>query len=65
METDILVQNFKGTLSTGDFIVFDNRGAYSNNFTPAFIMPQPGIVTTEGKVVKQPDDIHSILNTYS
>ncbi|MFD2632145.1 alanine racemase [Idiomarina piscisalsi] len=65
METDILVANFKGNLSTGDFVVFDNRGAYSNNFTPAFIMPQPGIVTTEGKVVKQPDDIHSILHTYS
>lgn len=65
METDILFHNYKGRLAVGDFVVFDNRGAYSNNFTPAFIMPQPGIVTTNGKVVKEPDNIDSILSTYS
>lgn len=65
METDILLQNFKGNLLTGDFVVFDNRGAYSNNFTPAFIMPQPGIISTDGTVIKRPDDLGSILSTYS
>jgi len=65
MEFDILVKSFKGMLSTGDFVVFDNRGAYSNNFTPAFIMPPPGIITTDGAVIKRPDDMCSILATYS
>ncbi len=64
MENDIICDNYIGNLKAGDYIKVPNRGAYSNVFTPNFIMPAPGIFSKEGKLIKSPDSIESILSNY-
>jgi len=64
MENDILVNSYKGPLSVGSFIVFENRGAYSSVFAPNFIMPAPPIIGLDGEVYKIRDNADSILRVY-
>lgn len=65
MEHDIIVAELAANLHVGDFIVFDNRGAYSINYTPDFIHPAPAIVDTHGKLLKAADNVASALASYT
>ncbi|SEK48795.1 alanine racemase [Halomonas daqiaonensis] len=64
MEHDILCESFKWGLEAGDFVVFENRGAYSLNYTPPFIVPCPAVVDCQGRLLKQADSPDSILASY-
>ncbi|MBD3842930.1 MAG: hypothetical protein IE909_13825, partial [Campylobacterales bacterium] len=65
MEHDVLIQKHEGELKVGDFIIFENRGGYSNVYTPNFIMPSPPIIDTNGVFYKRRDDVESILEVYN
>jgi len=41
MEDDCLYRGFTGRLTPGDFVLFDNVGAYTNVLKPPFINPAP------------------------
>jgi diaminopimelate decarboxylase len=45
MEHDVLYQGYQGDLAVGDYVVFDNMGAYSIVFKPPFISPNPAIIS--------------------
>lgn len=68
-EDDCLFSNFKGTLKKGDFLVFENVGAYTIVLKPPFIHPSPFILSYEPKtddfvVVKRRETIAEIFSTY-
>ncbi|MBA2781157.1 alanine racemase [Billgrantia kenyensis] len=65
MEHDIIEPELEANLNAGDFIVFENRGAYSINYTPDFIHPAPAIVSREGKVLKTADSVSTSLASYN
>ncbi len=65
MEHDIIVDNYLGLCEPGDFIMFKNRGAYSNVYTPPFIMPPPAIIGVNGEVYKYKDNAESVLYAYN
>lgn len=64
MEHDVLVEEFVGCLEEGDFVAFENRGAYSINYTPPFIVPAPAVVDVRGEVLKSPDTFETVLQAY-
>ncbi|MBB3229595.1 alanine racemase [Halomonas stenophila] len=65
MEHDVICEAFEASrLEAGDFIVAANRGAYSLNYTPPFIVPVPALVDRHGRVLKAADDHHALLAGY-
>lgn len=64
MEHDVICEAFKGHLEVGHYIVFENRGAYSLNYTPPFITPAPAVLNYQGRVLKRADDCSSMLGSY-
>ncbi|MDP3535131.1 MAG: hypothetical protein Q8S08_07050, partial [Halomonas sp.] len=64
MEHDIICEVFTGRLDIGDYIVFENRGAYSLNYTPPFITPAPAVLNCQGYILKRADDCASVLASY-
>lgn len=64
MEHDVIDPEYEGQLQRGDFLVFPNRGAYSNNYTPPFIMPSPAIVSLQGEIIKDRDSVDTVLAPY-
>lgn len=64
MEHDVIGEDFKGHLEVGDYIVFENRGAYSLNYTPPFITPAPAVLNCQGRMLKRADDFSSMLGSY-
>lgn len=54
MEHDCLYEDYPGDIGIGDYVVFDNIGAYTVVFKPPFIRPNPPIINYD-----------SILNEYS
>jgi diaminopimelate decarboxylase len=65
MEHDVLCEEFIGECKQGDFLMFMNRGGYSNVYTPPFIMSPPPILSSEGEVYKYRDNCDSILKVYN
>lgn len=65
MEHDVLCEELKGECKEGDFLMFSNRGGYSNVYTPPFIMSPPPILSREGEVYKYKDNCDSILKVYN
>jgi diaminopimelate decarboxylase len=47
MEHDCLYENYQGGIGIGDYIVFENMGAYTIVFKPPFIRPNPPILCYE------------------
>jgi hypothetical protein len=45
MESDCLYRGYQGELKPGDYVVFDNVGAYTNVLRPPFINPAPPILS--------------------
>ncbi|WP_027962063.1 alanine racemase [Halomonas halodenitrificans] len=64
MENDILCEGVTGPLEAGDFVIFENRGAYSLNYTPPFIVPCPAVVDDQGRLLKRADSPETILASY-
>lgn len=64
MEHDVICEVFTGRLDIGDYIVFENRGAYSLNYTPPFITPAPAVLNHQGYMLKRADDCASVLVSY-
>jgi diaminopimelate decarboxylase len=44
MEDDVLHRNFEGEIAVGDFVVFENVGAYTLVLKPPFILPSPPVL---------------------
>lgn len=44
VEYDVLAANYKGRLSLGDYVVFEDIGAYTNVLQPPFIRESPPII---------------------
>lgn len=65
MENDVICEDFSGHLEPGDFVVVENRGAYSLNYTPPFITPCPAVIDLKGTILKYPDSKKGILASYS
>lgn len=53
METDIISESYSGDISVGDYLLFDNMGAYNIVFKPPFIKEAPPIIMFD----KQNDDL--------
>ncbi len=48
MEDDVLYRGYEGEIAAGDFVVFDNAGAYTLVLKPPFIEPAPPVLAIEG-----------------
>lgn len=68
IETDYLYRNYSGSLSVGDFIVFDSAGSYSIVMKPPFIMPNvPILEINENQtvsVLKRQETFEDVFITY-
>lgn len=64
MEHDILLRDVEIAAEPGDFIVFHNRGAYSNVFKPPFIREASAIVGIDGDVYAHKQTFTDILAPY-
>jgi diaminopimelate decarboxylase len=68
MEDDVMYTNFKGNISKGDILVFDNVGAYTNVLKPPFINPARPIFVkdkNDWRMVRREEDFTSFFNSYS
>ena len=70
MEHDCLYHAFQGNLAPGDFVVFDNVGAYTVVMKPPFIQPSPAIVALRRDdlgfdLVKRRETASDVFATYS
>ncbi len=69
LEYDCLYKGYEGFIATGDYVVFENVGAYINVMIPPFIRPCPAIIAhdptlTELKVVKRRGEASDVFSTY-
>jgi diaminopimelate decarboxylase len=67
MEHDILYKDYKGNLEVGDFLLFHNKGAYTNVYKPPFIHYSPAIIECNNgkiKILKRTETVDDILETY-
>jgi len=71
METDIIAEEFNGDLNIGDYLIFDNMGAYNIVFKPPFIKEAPPILQVEKKnsenvfsLVREMESLQQIFSSY-
>ncbi|WP_445001035.1 hypothetical protein [Halomonas mongoliensis] len=64
MEHDVISEALMADLEPGDFVIVENRGAYSLNYTPPFIVPAPAVVNHKGQVLKRADGPEQVLASY-
>jgi diaminopimelate decarboxylase len=69
MERDFLYKGYDGPLAAGDYLVFDNVGAYTNVLKPPFIHPNRPILLFEngqpGPVIKRREHFDDVFATYT
>lgn len=70
IESDYLYRSFDGALTVGDYIVFEDVGAYSVVMKPPFIVPNFAIVEYDSdggaiRVIKRKEEFDDIFRTYS
>lgn len=65
MEHDVLMESVDITARPGDYIVFHNRGAYSNVYKPPFIKSAPPIIGRDGQVFSRRQTYEDVISTYS
>jgi diaminopimelate decarboxylase len=70
MEHDVLFTGFEGTLAVGDYVVFDNVGAYTNVLRPPFIRECPAMLGWSSgadtfQVLKRREVLDDIFGTYA
>lgn len=64
IEDDVVYRGYSGNVSVGDKVLFTNVGAYSNTFSPQFIMPTIGMISESGKVLKRRDTFKDVFWRY-
>ena len=67
LEPDIFIESYTGSLNIGDWILFENIGAYSNVLAPAFIQGVPCALRCDSggfKLIKRPDSYETIFGEY-
>ena len=69
IESDYLYKGYKGHLSTGDYVVFDNAGSYSIVFKPPFILPNVTVIDYDNQtggheVVKRKETMEDVFSTF-
>lgn len=68
MEDDVLFSGYTGELMPGDFLVFENVGAYTNVLKPPFIAPCPPILSLDAageiSVLKRQETIDDVFQCY-
>ena len=69
MEFDVLYPGYEGELRVGDFLVFENVGAYTSVFKPPFIRPAPAMIAwsrREGafQLARRREGLDDFLATY-
>lgn len=69
MENDCLYSGFEGTVDRGDYVVFDNVGAYTNVLKPPFINPAPPMIsynadTEQFALLRRREEVDDIFSTY-
>lgn len=69
MENDCLYPGFAGGLAAGDFVVFENVGAYTNVLRPPFINPAPPILSVSAasrlEVLRRRETAEDVFRTYT
>ncbi len=64
MEHDILLVDVEIRGGPGDFIVFHNRGAYSNVYKPPFIRAAPPIIGVNGEIYSRQQTYRDVISTF-
>jgi diaminopimelate decarboxylase len=69
MEIDYLYRGYEGSLKAGDYVVFENVGAYTNVLKPPFISPSPPIIgyeadTRQYEIIKEHEKISDVFVNY-
>jgi len=69
MEHDLLFQDFQGTVTVGDYVRFENVGAYTNVMKQPFIRPSPPMLgkrdNTDGfELLKRQETLDDIFASY-
>ena len=68
MEHDCLYKGYESVLAVGDYVVFDNVGAYTNVLRPPFIRYGPAIVARDShgscELVKRAEQLDDVFSTY-
>jgi diaminopimelate decarboxylase len=69
MEGDCLYQGYVGSLSPGDFVLFDNVGAYTSVLRPPFINPAPPMLahsknSEDIELIRRRETPEDVFTTY-
>ena len=69
MEHDYLYKGYQGEIAVGDYVVFDNVGAYTNVLKPPFIRSSPPIISydsvfNEYELSKRRESFEDMFSTY-
>ncbi|BAZ27946.1 putative diaminopimelate decarboxylase [Cylindrospermum sp. NIES-4074] len=69
IENDYLSYEFLGEIGIGDYVVFDNIGAYTIVLKPPFICPAPPIIsydslTNEYAMIRRQETVEDVFSTY-
>jgi diaminopimelate decarboxylase len=69
MEHDCLYEGFTGRVAVGDYVLFDNVGAYTNVLKPPFINPAPPMIGhysySDFSVIRRRETGSDLMATYS
>ncbi|MGH8728016.1 MAG: hypothetical protein ACREV9_07630 [Burkholderiales bacterium] len=68
MEHDVLYAGFEGELRAGDWVIFDNVGAYTNVLRPPFIRECPAMLGYQNgqfEVLKRGQNFDDVFGAYS
>jgi diaminopimelate decarboxylase len=69
MEHDCLYHNYDGEIGIGDYVAFENIGAYTVVFKPPFIRPNPPIISydsnlNEYELIRRQETSQDVFSTY-
>ena len=68
MEDDVLYRGYSGKLAIGDYLVFDNVGAYTMVLKPPFIFPAAPVLALEAsgkaEVVRRAERYEDVFGTF-
>lgn len=70
MEDDVLARGFSGALAVGDWVVFENVGAYTLVLKPPFIVPAPPVLAVDRElslqsVARRQETTADVFSTYT
>ena len=69
MEHDCLYKDYPGEIGIGDYVIFENIGAYTVVFKPPFIRPNPPIISydsalNEYALIRRRETSQDVFSTY-